>query len=65
MFQQFMQMGAPAAITLVGVSFAVVGTVVALTIRGHVEREDRRKADFDRFEQSAKARVIEHKRQAE
>lgn len=61
MFQQFMQMGAPAAITLVGVSFAFVGLVVALTINGHIKREDEHHLELSRIEAAARARMIEHK----
>lgn len=61
MFQQFMQMGTPAAVALVGMSFAFVGLVVANMIRSTAEREDGRKFELSRLEAAKHARTIEHK----
>lgn len=61
MFQEFMQMSAPAAFAIVGFVFACSGTVVAIVIRGQVERNARRKYEIERIQQASMAKQIEHK----
>lgn len=65
MFQQFMQMGTPAAIALVGMSFAFGGVAVSLVIRGQAECSARRKYELDRITVSANSKLVEHKRRPE
>lgn len=61
MFQEFMQMGAPAAFAIVGFAFAVSGMVVAVVIRGQIERNARRAYEIARIQQASMAKQIEHK----
>lgn len=61
MFQQFMQMGTPAALAIIGFMFSIGGMFIAVVARGQVERNARRKYELDRIQQAAMAKQIEHK----
>lgn len=61
MFQEFMQMGAPAAIALVGIAFAISGTLVAVMIRNQTEQNSKRNFEIKRIQQASMAKQIDHK----
>lgn len=62
LFHEFMQMGTPAAIALVGFSFSIGGIVIATIIRNQAERSAARKFELDRIECSARNKMVEHTR---
>lgn len=60
MFEQFMQMGGPAAFAIVGTFFAVGGVFITIVVRNQIEREARRVFELRRIEASERAKLIEH-----
>jgi Na+/glutamate symporter len=65
MFQEFMQMGVPAAFAIVGLAGATAAVIISGVVRGQIERAGVRKYELDRMAAANQSKMIEHKKKGD